>query len=250
MKSCPLDRTFGPAVGQCRGGFDFTLTFEESILGFVPQILLILLTPIRFLTLRGRRVKLFKNSHLGFLKTVTTNLYVISSLISVVLWTRHENYRTQISVAFAITQLMGALAITVLSRVEHTRSMRPSHLLQFFLLIMLMCNAVRLRTLFLMQYSNALVVSASTHTFLTGALLLLESLDKALLLPTEPSSKRSPEETLGLFSKGFFWYLNGLFWTGKYVVYAKQDRVLISRCRLPQSAEPRRPPQPQRGTFV
>jgi ATP-binding cassette, subfamily C (CFTR/MRP), member 1 len=222
MKSCPLDGTFGPAVGQCRGGFDFTLTFEEGILGLAPQILLILLTPVRFLTLRGRRVKLLQNSHLGFLKTVTTNLYVLSSLISVVLWTRHETYRTQISVAFTIAQLMGALAITVISRAEHTRSMRPSHLLQFFLLIMLMCNAVRLRTLFLMQYSNALVVSASAHTFLTGALLLLESLDKALLLPSEASSNRSPEETLGLFSKGFFWHLNGLFWIGEFAVYAKR----------------------------
>jgi ATP-binding cassette subfamily C (CFTR/MRP) protein 1 len=216
MKPCPLDGTFGPTVGQCRGGFDFTLTFEESILGLAPQIILILLTPARFLTLRGRRVKLLKNSHLGFLKTVSTILYVLSSLISVVLWKRHESYRTKTSVAFTIGQLLGAVAITLLSKVEHSRSMRPSHLLQFFLLIMLLCNAVRLRTLFLMQYSTTLVVTASIHTFLTGALLTLESLDKSPLLTSGHPSKRSPEETLGLFAKGFFWHLNGLFWTGEH----------------------------------
>jgi ATP-binding cassette, subfamily C (CFTR/MRP), member 1 len=215
MTPCTLDGTFGPAVnGQCRGGFDFTLTFEESILGLAPQIILLFLTPIRFITLRGRRVQLLKNSHLGFLKTLSTILYVLSSLISLVLWSRHDSYRTKTSVAFASIQLAGALAITVLSRLEHTRAMRPSHLLQFFLLVMLLCGAVRLRTLFLMQYSNALVVSASIHTFLTGILLLLESLDKTPLIQLEFSSKRSPEETLGLFAKGFFWHLNGLFWTG------------------------------------
>jgi len=132
----------------------------------------------------------------------------------VALWSRHESFKTRTSLAFAIIQLFGAVAIFLLSKVEHNRSMRPSHLLQFFLLIMLMCSAVRLRTLFLMQYSTGLVVSASINTFLTGALLMLESLDKAPLLTPEPYLKRSPEETLGLFAKGFFWHLNGLFWTG------------------------------------
>jgi ATP-binding cassette subfamily C (CFTR/MRP) protein 1 len=211
MKVCPLDAIFGPDV-ECR--FDFSLTFEESILGLLPQVLLILLTPIRFLTLRRRRVKLLENSHLGFLKTVSTLLYALSNLASVALWSRHESFKTRTSLAFAIIQLSGAVAIFLLSKVEHNRSMRPSHLLQFFLLIMLICSAVRLRTLFLMQYSNGLVVSASINTFLTGALLMLESLDKAPLLTPEPHLKRSPEETLGLFAKGFFWHLNGLFWTG------------------------------------
>ena len=67
---CPTDGSFGPAIGSCRGGFDFTLAFEDSILGLVPQAAFLLLCPFRLATLRRRRRKVAKNSHLGFLKTV------------------------------------------------------------------------------------------------------------------------------------------------------------------------------------
>lgn len=67
---CGTDGSFGPAVGPCRGGFDFTLTFEESVLGLLPQVILLLLAPIRLMTLRRRRERIAKNSHLGFLKLV------------------------------------------------------------------------------------------------------------------------------------------------------------------------------------
>ncbi|KAF2401978.1 P-loop containing nucleoside triphosphate hydrolase protein [Trichodelitschia bisporula] len=91
------------------------------------------------------------------------------------------------------------MAIMTLSRLEHTRAARPSHLLQFFL-VLLLCDAVRLRTLFLMHFSTGLVVSASLHTFLTAFMLLLESLEKKSLMPVDPNARTSPEQTIGLFS--------------------------------------------------
>lgn len=72
---CGSDGSFGPGVGACRGGFDFTLTFEESVLGLLPQTILLLLAPVRLLTLRRRQVRIAKNTHLGFLKLVPTLEY-------------------------------------------------------------------------------------------------------------------------------------------------------------------------------
>lgn len=38
-----IDDTFGPHAKHCRGGFDFTLLFEESLLSIVPNGLLLII---------------------------------------------------------------------------------------------------------------------------------------------------------------------------------------------------------------
>lgn len=42
------DNGFGPQVNHCRGGFDFTLLFEECFFSIVPSVLLLLALPIRY----------------------------------------------------------------------------------------------------------------------------------------------------------------------------------------------------------
>jgi ATP-binding cassette subfamily C (CFTR/MRP) protein 1 len=98
-------------------------------------------------------------------------------------------------------EFVASLVIVVLSRLEHIKAVRPSHLLQFFLLVLLLCNAVRLRTLFLMEYSTSLVTSASIHTFLTGS--------------------------VGLFGKTLFWYLNGFFREGYRKILKPEDLINV-----------------------
>jgi ATP-binding cassette subfamily C (CFTR/MRP) protein 1 len=101
---------------------------------------------------------------------------------------------------------------------------------------MLLCDAVRLRTLFLMDYPTSLVTPASIHTFLTGLLLLLESLDKRELFSSDGDRKLAPEETIGLFGKRLFWYLNDLFKEGYQKVLKPtdlhtMDADLVSKAR-------------------
>ncbi|KAF2683972.1 P-loop containing nucleoside triphosphate hydrolase protein [Lentithecium fluviatile CBS 122367] len=211
---CQSDASFGPGIGSCRGGFDLTLVFEESALGLLPQAALLLLAPIRLATLQRRRDKVAKSSHLGFLKTVAGTCYVASSIALLAIWSETEAFKTKWSIASASLEFLGSLFIVTLSRLEHSRAVRPSHLLQFFLLVLLLCNAVRLRTLFLMEYPVSLVTLASVHAFLTGLLLLLESLDKRELFFSDQDRRLPPEETIGLFGKRLFWYLNGLFREG------------------------------------
>lgn len=46
-----VDNTFGPHAAGCRGDFDFTLLFEETILSLAPLVLLLLLAPPRIIRL-------------------------------------------------------------------------------------------------------------------------------------------------------------------------------------------------------
>ena len=52
-----VDDTFGPWAGYCRGGFDFTLLFEESILSLLPLVVLLGVVPLRILYLFRKTVK-------------------------------------------------------------------------------------------------------------------------------------------------------------------------------------------------
>lgn len=154
---------------------------------------------------------------------MASSLYAISAVLMLVVWSEIESFKTKISIASASLEFLGSLVVVTLSRLEHTRAVRPSHLLQFFLLVLLLCDAVRLRTLFLMEYPTSLVASASIHTFLTGLLLLLESLDKRELFNSDQDRTLPPEETIGLFGKRLFWYLNSLFKEGYGKVLKSRD---------------------------
>lgn len=42
-----VDNTFGPHAANCRGDFDFTLLFEETVLSLLPLTLLLIAAPLR-----------------------------------------------------------------------------------------------------------------------------------------------------------------------------------------------------------
>jgi hypothetical protein len=54
-----IDRTFGPYALYCRGHFDFTLLFEETVLTIAPLCLLLLVAPFRIIHLfkKARKVE-------------------------------------------------------------------------------------------------------------------------------------------------------------------------------------------------
>ncbi len=71
-----VDDTFGPSVGRCRGGFDFTLLFEESILSLLPLVLLLGIVPLRILYLFKRSLKVTGRALL-LSKLVCTNVEIL-----------------------------------------------------------------------------------------------------------------------------------------------------------------------------
>lgn len=52
-----VDDTFGPYARGCRGGFDFTLLFQDSILSILPLCLLLIIVPFRISYLFRRTIK-------------------------------------------------------------------------------------------------------------------------------------------------------------------------------------------------
>lgn len=56
--SLQADNNFGPAIDPgCRDGFDFTLLFEQAILGLVPAVVFLLVCPLRLQILVKRDVR-------------------------------------------------------------------------------------------------------------------------------------------------------------------------------------------------
>lgn len=73
-KCAAVDRTFGPYAGEhCRGGFDFTLLFEEAIFSLIPISLILLIAPIRLFFLWRKQIKVSSSLILP-VKLVSQNL--------------------------------------------------------------------------------------------------------------------------------------------------------------------------------
>lgn len=52
-----MDNTVRAGMGNCRGGFDFSLLFEETILGILPISLILITIPLRIWQLSQKRRK-------------------------------------------------------------------------------------------------------------------------------------------------------------------------------------------------
>ena len=232
-----VDDTFGPHAKSCRGGFDFTLLFEESILSILPLGLLLLVVPFRISYLFRRTIKVDPSSWLAAklvrgpiqrgIPPCTAHwkeadvlpiqiLYAIfgaMQLALIALWAKPTTTKTMASVADAILNSVGALALAILSFVEHERSLRPSLVIQFYLSLSLLLDAARVRTLWLQSYNGAVATVTTVSFTIKFLLLIFEAVEKRSVLRPKWNST-SPEATSGLFSRSVFWWLNGLFQTG------------------------------------
>ena len=143
-------------------------------------------------------------------------LYAIfgaTQLALVALWAKPTTAKTTASVANAVLGSVGTLALAILSFVEHERSLRPSLVIQSYLSLTLLLDAVRLRTLWLQSYNDAVAAITTVSFTIKTLLVAVEAIEKRNILHPRWRST-SPEATGGLFSRSVFWWLNGLFRTG------------------------------------
>jgi len=71
-----IDNTLGPHAGDCHGGLDFTLLFEEAVLTILPIAVCILVLPLRIRFLSKRKPKIPSYNRLATAKLVCLNLPV------------------------------------------------------------------------------------------------------------------------------------------------------------------------------
>jgi ATP-binding cassette, subfamily C (CFTR/MRP), member 1 len=116
----------------------------------------------------------------------------------------------------------------MLSFVEHTRNIRPSAIINAYLLFTLPFDAAQVRTKWIR--GNGPAASGVLTSVLAIKLLVLisEATEKRRIL-SRPYADPSPEATSGLYSRGLFWWLNSLFRLGFRHVVNDNDLFPVDR---------------------
>ncbi|PYI06874.1 multidrug resistance-associated protein [Aspergillus sclerotiicarbonarius CBS 121057] len=211
--SLEADNVFGPVVSHaCRDGFDFTLLFEQSILGLIPAVAFLLASPLRVRHLAKRDVRTQRNT-MRMAKLVITLVFAVLQLTMLVCWARNLRPRTKVSVPSSTINLVVAMEIMVLSWMEDTRSARPSSLLSLYLLLTLLFDIAQARTLWLARSGILIPVLFTASVTAKTIMLLSESLEKRKYL-TGKYRDLPPESTSGIVNQSFMWWLNRLFLAG------------------------------------
>lgn len=205
------DEDLGPIVAaSCRGGFDFTLLFEQICFSLIIAASSAIAFAIRLVQLRNtpKLPSHRRDIHLGA-KLVTASLLVVCNVILVAYWALHSI--TAASIPSAVIELVASLLLCVLSYKSHCSTVRPSFCLGLALLVSIAGQTVLTRTLWLIPGARQLAIFTSVGLALRCFLLGLESLAKSL--PNQMGSL--PRETLiGPMSRAFLWWLNEMLARG------------------------------------
>ncbi|THV45348.1 hypothetical protein BGAL_0499g00020 [Botrytis galanthina] len=209
---------FGPAKSV---GFDFTPLFEDVILSIVPSVILLLLLPIRIWMLRGQPRKV-NSSFLHSNKLLFLGVFTIMQTAYLVMNATTSTLKTRATIPAAALLLVDALGLFALSHIEHLHSVRPSALINVWLLLTLPFDMARARSLWLVNVNNP---TAAVFTSALGVKILViiaEAVEKRHIL-LDRYRNTSPENTSGIYSRSFFWWLNTLMTTGFQRVIKNED---------------------------
>ncbi|KAH6703299.1 multidrug resistance protein MDR [Leptodontidium sp. MPI-SDFR-AT-0119] len=211
-----VDDSFGPYAGYCRGGFDFTLLFEETILTIAPLASLFIASLLRLVYLSRQTIKVYPSplflQSLLIYKTIkvcyVANVFL--QLALVVLWTDPRAIKTQATTQTNSISLLGSVLLIGLSYFEHLRSVKPSFIICGYFFFCLLFDTARARTIWLLEGYVALNTTFTIAATLKLVLLLLESVEKRSTL-REEYQEYPAEATSGPFNRSFSWWLNPLF---------------------------------------
>ncbi|PVH81871.1 hypothetical protein DL98DRAFT_457694 [Cadophora sp. DSE1049] len=211
------DDTFGPHAGECRGGFDFTLMFEEIVLTILPLAFILLCAPFRTFYLLKRRTK------------VNRSWLLIGKLVLclVVNWAAPGATKTRTSIPTAVLTLITFLILPIHSYAEHTKSVRPSLVLNTYFLLSIIFDVARTRTLWLRsQDKNASNFAAALA--LKIVILILEAVEKRRILKPE-FQWYPPEAISGIYNTSLFCWLNELLRRGSRQTLSLNDLFALDK---------------------
>lgn len=208
------DATFGP-VQDCRP-FDFTITFEQYFFSILPAVIFILAAPLRLRSL-SKSPCLVAGSVFQSCKVGVVVLFAALQLALVALWATQSASLGQTrtaSLAASCVSFVASLLLCALSYTEHARSLRPSSLLNVYLLVSILLDAAILRSFWLSGLSSPIRGLFTVSFAVRAALLVLEAVEKASYVSNRNYDQRNPEETSGLYNRGLFWWMNPLLVDG------------------------------------
>ncbi|GKZ25115.1 hypothetical protein AbraIFM66951_001571 [Aspergillus brasiliensis] len=207
-----------------RNSFDFNIQFEQLFFSILPSALFIVTSLWRTLS-QLRKPRVVEAPLFQFIKLGAITTYVGLELALLVLVAVGSFQVTSMFIASSILKLVSALFMIVLSVLDHSRSPRPSTLLNSYLFLTSLLDATQARTLFLSsdnrtELSYSSIFSAALALKL--CILLLEAQGKSRWVNWD-EKKHSPEETSGVFSLGVFFWLNRMFLRGYRKILATED---------------------------
>jgi ATP-binding cassette subfamily C (CFTR/MRP) protein 1 len=148
---------------------------------------------------------LFGDTNMNDIK-VAFAAFAVVQIVLVVLIALPQTPKTRASIACAVLNLVGTLALWLLSHLEHSRAVRPSVILNTYLILSLACDIIRDRTLWAIQHNRAFAIVFTASVVLKFIVLLLETFEKRSLLEHEYADY-PPEATAGVYNRNFFVWL-------------------------------------------
>jgi ATP-binding cassette, subfamily C (CFTR/MRP), member 1 len=123
---------------------------------------------------------------------------------------------------------LDGIAILALSMTEHVRSVRPSSLLNLYIIVSIPLDICQVRTLYLRHDNHAILALSTACIAIKSVVFLLENQHKQSILMS-PYKGWTPWATSGIVSRTFFWWLNPLFWKGFRVILALDDLYTLDQ---------------------
>lgn len=149
-----------------------------------------------------------------------------------------SSLRTSASLAAALLALVTALSLCILSYIEHVKNIRPSTIINAYLLLTVPFDAAQLRSRWLRGEDIAVNGISSAILAIKILVLISEAIEKRKIL-VDPYDEPSPEATSGMYSRGLFWWLNKLFRLGFRNVVSEDDLFAVDQDLLSKSLEKR-----------
>lgn len=222
------DSSFGPVVSGCRDDFDFTLAFELYFFLIAPAALFLLVAPTRIYLLFARD-RCVDGLWLRNSKLVVTIGYAALQLTLIALWAVNPMPASAAGIAASCLSTGASVFLALLSSLEHTRTLRPSSIVNTYLLSTFL-DAVVVRTLWLARYVTEDLRNVFTAAFaLKACLLIMEAVEKRRFFCSEQDRALSPYAKSSIYNRAVFWWVNGLLRQGARQKITPKDLHLLER---------------------
>ncbi|KAK2861371.1 hypothetical protein FQN49_004272 [Arthroderma sp. PD_2] len=204
--------------------FDFNVQFEQLFFSIIPSVLFIIASSWRSVY-QARKPTVVNAPVFQLIKVCSITTYVGLELSLLILVAVGSFHATSMFIAASALKFASALFMITLSLIDHSKSPRPSVLLNSYLFLTLLLDTAQARTLFLLSGGKPEL----TYSCIFGAtialkvgILLLEAQRKSRWVRWD-EKEHSPEETSGIFSLGVFFWLNKIFLAGYKKVLTMKD---------------------------
>lgn len=120
---------------------------------------------------------------------------------------------SQLRTSAAVLAFVDGFLLLFLSHAEHARSVRPSTIINVYLLFTLLFDCVAARTLWLAGHGSTISGLFTSTVAIKLLVLTSEAWEKRPILLSQ-YQHLSPEATSGILARSIFWWLNTLLRTG------------------------------------